>query len=90
VPHYVLLNAKSNLSTNSLQLLEWVEQSKQFKLGERDYASHLDLIAKISGLHKAEQYIEKIPASYRGEIVYRTLLANCSAEANMRSRASLQ
>jgi pentatricopeptide repeat protein len=84
VPHYVLLNAKSNLSTISLQLLEWVEQSKQLELGERDYASRLDLIAKISGLHKAEQYIEKIPASYRGEIVYRTLLANCSAETNVR------
>jgi pentatricopeptide repeat protein len=64
--------------------MEWVEQSKQFELGEHDYASRLDLIAKISGLHKAEQYIDKIPASHRGEIAYRTLLTNCVAEANVR------
>jgi pentatricopeptide repeat protein len=64
--------------------MEWVEQSKQFELGEHDYASLLDLTAKIYGLHKAEQYIDKIPASHRGGIAYRTLLTNCVAEANVR------
>ncbi|KAG2596922.1 hypothetical protein PVAP13_5KG208407 [Panicum virgatum] len=45
-------------------LLEWVEQSKLFEFGERDYASCVDLMAK-------------------GEIVYRTLLANCVHESNV-------
>lgn len=31
----------------------------------------------MHGLKKAEDYIERIPDSYRGEVVYRTLLANC-------------
>jgi len=68
----------------ALQLLEWVEQSKLFEFGERDYASRVDLTAKVYGLYKAEQYIEKIPAPHRGEIVYRTLLANCVYEANVK------
>uniref|UniRef100_A0A0A9CRE6 PROP1-like PPR domain-containing protein n=1 Tax=Arundo donax TaxID=35708 RepID=A0A0A9CRE6_ARUDO len=70
--------------SKALELLEWVEQSKQLELGERDYASRLDLMAKVHGLHRAEQYIEKIPASHRSEVVYRTLLANCVAEANVK------
>jgi pentatricopeptide repeat protein len=63
--------------------MEWVEESKLLEFGERDYASRVDLTAKVYGLHKAEQYIEKIPAGHRGEIVYRTLLANCVQEANV-------
>ncbi|GJN06328.1 hypothetical protein PR202_ga24048 [Eleusine coracana subsp. coracana] len=65
-------------------LMDWIEEAKLYELEERHYASRLDLVAKVSGLHSAEQYIEKIPSSHRGEIVYRTLLANCVAEANVR------
>ncbi|CAL5435179.1 unnamed protein product [Camellia sinensis] len=60
-----------------LQLSEWLESTKQLDFVERDYASRLDLIAKVRGLQKAENYIEKIPKSSRGEVIYRTLLANC-------------
>ncbi|OEL26359.1 Pentatricopeptide repeat-containing protein, partial [Dichanthelium oligosanthes] len=82
---FVILNLRRRRwFDKALQLLEWVEQSKLLELGERDYASRVDLMAKVYGLHKAEQYIEKIPACYRGEIVYRTLLANCVAEANVK------
>ncbi|KAL6627727.1 hypothetical protein ACP70R_031453 [Stipagrostis hirtigluma subsp. patula] len=83
--YYVILNLrKRKWFSKALQVLEWLEESKQLDLGERDYASRVDLMAKVHGLHRAEQYIEKIPASHRGEIVYRTFLANCVAEANVR------
>ncbi|TKW12453.1 hypothetical protein SEVIR_5G036700v4 [Setaria viridis] len=81
---FVLLNLrKRRWFGKALQLLEWVEESKLLEFVERDYASRVDLTAKVYGLHKAEQYIEKIPAAHRGEIVYRTLLANCVQEANV-------
>ncbi|CAH2037507.1 unnamed protein product [Thlaspi arvense] len=67
----------------ALQMSEWLEENKHFELDERDYASRLDLIAKIRGLHKGEVYIEKIPESFRGELVYRTLLSNCAATSNV-------
>jgi pentatricopeptide repeat protein len=38
----------------------------------------------LHGLHKAEVYIEKIPESFRGEIIYRTLLANCVTQNNLK------
>ncbi|XP_044975911.1 pentatricopeptide repeat-containing protein At1g80270, mitochondrial-like [Hordeum vulgare subsp. vulgare] len=82
---YVILNLrKRKFYFKALQLLEWLEDSKLIELGERDYASRLDLVAKVHGVYKAEKYIESIPVSHRGEIVYRTLLANCVAEANVK------
>ncbi|XP_052140250.1 pentatricopeptide repeat-containing protein At1g80270, mitochondrial-like [Oryza glaberrima] len=82
---YVLLSLrKRKLYTKALQLLEYVEESKLFDLGERDYASRVDLVAKVHGIYKAEKYIENVPASHRGEVVYRTLLANCVAIANVK------
>ncbi|XP_044470394.1 pentatricopeptide repeat-containing protein At1g80270, mitochondrial-like [Mangifera indica] len=67
----------------ALQLSEWLEAKKQLDFVERDYASRVDLIAKVRGIWKAEQYIQKIPRSFRGEVVYRTLLANCVAVTNV-------
>ena len=64
--------------------MEWLEESKQIDLVERDYASRVDLVAKVHGVYRAEKYIDDIPASHRGEIVYRTLLANCVIEVNVR------
>lgn len=61
----------------ALQLSEWLESQETVEFGERDYASRVDLIAKMRGLQQAESYIEKIPESFKGEVVYRTLLANC-------------
>ncbi|KAI7990583.1 Pentatricopeptide repeat-containing protein [Camellia lanceoleosa] len=68
---------KRRMYVRALQLSEWLESTKQLDFVERDYASRLDLIAKVRGLQKAENYIEKIPKSSRGEVIYRTLLANC-------------
>ncbi|CAK9322784.1 unnamed protein product [Citrullus colocynthis] len=68
----------------ALQFSEWLEASGQLDFIERDYASRLDLIAKVHGLHKAERYIAKIPKSFQGEVIYRTLLANCVIANNVK------
>ncbi|KAJ1395056.1 Tetratricopeptide-like helical domain superfamily [Sesbania bispinosa] len=68
----------------ALQLSEWLESTKQLEFIERDYASRVDLIAKVRGLQKAEFYIQTIPESFRGEIVYRTLLANSVSQNNLK------
>ncbi|XP_010907599.1 pentatricopeptide repeat-containing protein At1g80270, mitochondrial [Elaeis guineensis] len=67
----------------ALQFIEWLEAKKPNEPVERDYASHLDLVAKVHGLQRAEKYIDKIPESFRGEVIYRTLLANCVAAVNV-------
>lgn len=67
---------RRHLYHKALQLLEKVASNKQFDFVENHYASHLDLIAKVRGTFKAEEYLKQIPESFRGELVYRTLLAN--------------
>ncbi|KZV22470.1 pentatricopeptide repeat-containing protein mitochondrial-like [Dorcoceras hygrometricum] len=67
---------KRRLFARALQLSDWLESSKHIDFIESNYASRVDLIAKVRGLQKAEAYIEQIPESSRGELVYRTLLAN--------------
>ncbi|WOL16381.1 pentatricopeptide repeat-containing protein [Canna indica] len=81
----IILNLRRRrLYWKALQFLEWVEANKRIELVERDYASRLDLVAKGHGLEKAERYLEKIPENLRGEIVYRTLLANYVTANNVK------
>ncbi|KAG1365502.1 putative Pentatricopeptide repeat-containing protein, mitochondrial [Cocos nucifera] len=68
----------------ALQFLEWLEASKRLDFVEQDYASRLDLVAKVHGLHKAEKYVNMIPESFRGEIIYRTLLANYASMGSVK------
>ncbi|KAJ6921385.1 pentatricopeptide repeat-containing protein [Populus alba x Populus x berolinensis] len=75
---------KRRMFGRALQLSEWFEANKPQEFVERDYASRLDLIAKVRGLHKAEVYINKIPKSFKGEVIYRTLLANCVVDHNVK------
>ncbi|KAG5552604.1 hypothetical protein RHGRI_010628 [Rhododendron griersonianum] len=75
---------KRKMYGRALQLSEWLESMKRLDFTERDYASRVDLIAKVRGLPKAESYIDKIPKSFRGEVVYRTLLANCVSANNVK------
>ncbi|XP_009624153.1 pentatricopeptide repeat-containing protein At1g80270, mitochondrial-like [Nicotiana tomentosiformis] len=75
---------KRRMYGRALQLSEWLESKKNLTFTDRDYASRVDLIAKVRGLQKAEDYIGMIPKSFRGEIIYRTLLANCVAESNLK------
>ncbi|KAI4341228.1 hypothetical protein MLD38_025977 [Melastoma candidum] len=67
-----------------LQLSEWWEKSRETDFTERHYASRVDLIAKVRGPQKAEGYISQIPESFRGEVVYRSLLANYVAVSNVK------
>ncbi|GAB2295612.1 hypothetical protein Dimus_029768 [Dionaea muscipula] len=69
---------KRKMYSKALQFYEWLEANKQMEFLERDYVHRLDLIAKVRGLQIAENYINSsIPEPYRGELVYRSLLANC-------------
>lgn len=61
----------------AFQLWEWLGANTQFEFTEANYASQLDLVAKVHSLQKAENFLKDIPESFRGEVVYRTLLANC-------------
>ncbi|XP_077244285.1 pentatricopeptide repeat-containing protein At1g80270, mitochondrial-like [Tasmannia lanceolata] len=75
---------KRKMFGRALQLLECLKENNQLEFAERDYASYLDLIAKVYGLAKAEKYIVKIPESFRSEVIYRTLLANCTGAVNVK------
>ncbi|WCJ33384.1 PENTATRICOPEPTIDE REPEAT 596 [Euphorbia peplus] len=75
---------KRRMFGKALQFSEWLESSKQLEFVERDYASRIDLIGKVRGLHKAEEYLQKVPKSLRGEVTYRTLLANCVSANNLK------
>ncbi|XP_006389776.2 pentatricopeptide repeat-containing protein At1g80270, mitochondrial [Eutrema salsugineum] len=68
----------------ALQMSEWLEANKKIEMNERDYASRLDLIFKTRGLEKGEAYMDKIPKSFKGEVIYRTLLANCVVACNVK------
>ncbi|CDP09580.1 unnamed protein product [Coffea canephora] len=73
---------KRQMFESALEFSEWLELEGH-EFGERDYASCVDLIAKVHGLQKTESYIANIPKSFQGEVVYRTLLANCVPVANV-------
>ncbi|KAK4412840.1 Pentatricopeptide repeat-containing protein, mitochondrial [Sesamum alatum] len=77
------------LFIKALQLSEWVESTKRLEFNEVNYASRLDLIAKVRGISKAEEYLKQIPKSFRGEIVYRTLLANYVSCTNVKKSEEL-
>ncbi|KAJ7949397.1 Pentatricopeptide repeat-containing protein, mitochondrial [Quillaja saponaria] len=74
---------KRRMYGKALQFSKWLETTKHFDLTERDCASRLDLIAKTQGVLEAEKYLENIPESFKGEIAYRTLLANFVHIVNM-------
>ncbi|KAG6421620.1 hypothetical protein SASPL_118177 [Salvia splendens] len=74
----ILYFRKRRMFSQALQLSEWLESSKITELTESNYASRVDLIAKVRGIVEAEKYIQQIiPKSLRTEVVYRTLLAAC-------------
>ena len=60
-----------------MQFVEWIESRNLLKFEERDYACHLDLIARNSGIEKAQRYIARVPKPFRNEVLYETLLVNC-------------
>ncbi|XP_038719607.1 pentatricopeptide repeat-containing protein At1g80270, mitochondrial-like isoform X1 [Tripterygium wilfordii] len=75
---------KRQLYGRALQLSKWLDSNKPLEFTERDYASRLNLIAKGRDIKEAESYVTKIPQSFRGEVIYRTLLANCVSGINVK------
>ncbi|KAL6540689.1 hypothetical protein OROMI_024572 [Orobanche minor] len=73
----------------ALQLSEWLESTNHFVFAENNYASRVDLLAKVRGIYKAEEYIRQLPESFRGEKVYQTLLANCVSATNVKKSEEL-
>lgn len=67
-------------------MLEWMSDQKGYPLEEADVAVQLDLIWKVHGLQKAEEYFEGIPEIKRGYRVYGALL-NCIAQARQLEKA---
>ncbi|KAL1199332.1 Pentatricopeptide repeat-containing protein [Cardamine amara subsp. amara] len=80
----MLLLRRRRMYGRALQMSEWLEANKKIEMNERDYASRLDLIVKLRGIEKGEAYMEKIPKSFKGEVTYRTLLANFVAACNVK------
>ncbi|XP_027925658.1 pentatricopeptide repeat-containing protein At1g80270, mitochondrial-like isoform X2 [Vigna unguiculata] len=75
---------KHHMYYKALKILEWLETTKQLEHSENAYASHLDLIAKVQGVDVAEKYMKNdVPDSFKGELLYRTLLVNCVRSGNM-------
>lgn len=72
-----------------LQLSEWMESSKHAEFTEANYVSRVDLIAKVQGIFKAENYVKNLPESFRTEMVYRTLLANAVSSSNVKKAEEL-
>ncbi|XP_047946157.1 pentatricopeptide repeat-containing protein At1g80270, mitochondrial-like isoform X2 [Salvia hispanica] len=86
----ILYFRKRRMFSQALQLSEWLESSKLTELTESNYASRVDLIAKVRGIVEAEKYIQQIiPESLRTEVVYRTLLAACGTAVDVNKAEEL-
>lgn len=68
----------------ALKLSEWMESCEEIEFTDRDFASRVDLIAKMRDLHRAEAFLQKIPKEFRGELAYRAFLANCVYAVNVK------
>lgn len=68
---------KQRLYWKALQFVEWMEGRNLLNFEERDYACHLDLIARNSGIENAQKFIARVPKPFRNDILYETLLVNC-------------
>nr|CAD1821972.1 unnamed protein product [Ananas comosus var. bracteatus] len=75
---------KRQLYGKALQFVEWLETTKRLNFVDHDYAYHLDLIAKVHGVEKAERYIGRIPESFKTEAIYEALLTNYVSTNNVK------
>ncbi|KAI9112879.1 hypothetical protein K1719_016196 [Acacia pycnantha] len=57
---------KRRMYGRALQFSELLGTLKHFELREHDYASRLDLIAKVQGLDTAEKYMNEVPETFGG------------------------
>ncbi|CAL5066395.1 unnamed protein product [Urochloa decumbens] len=68
---------KQRLYSKALKFMDWIERRKLLNFEERNYACHLDLVARCCGLEAAQKYIGRVPTPFRNEVLYETLLVNC-------------
>ncbi|XP_042046758.1 pentatricopeptide repeat-containing protein At1g80270, mitochondrial-like [Salvia splendens] len=80
---------RRKLFVKALQLSEWLESSKHIEFTQANYVSRVDLISKVHGIFKAENYVKRLPESFRTETVYRTLLANAVSATNVKKAEEL-
>lgn len=80
---------KRRVFYKALKLLEWAGSAKYFEFVESDYVACIDLIAKVRGVYKAEEYLNQIPESFRGEMAYSTLLTNSVSVTNVKKSEEL-
>lgn len=52
-------------------------------LTDLDYATHIDLVAKVHGLYSAEEQLSMIPESFQTQNVYSALLTNSVSSGNV-------
>lgn len=67
------------------QISEWME-SHNYILKQKDYAIHLDVIAKVKGIAAAENYFNRLPLSSKTYSIYGALL-NCYCYERMSDKA---
>ncbi|XP_057976312.1 pentatricopeptide repeat-containing protein At1g80270, mitochondrial-like [Malania oleifera] len=80
---------KRRMYGKALEYSEWLEGRNVYDFTEQDYASQLNLIARIHGLWKAEKYVETIPESLKGVVVHHSLLAIYVADLNLEKAEAL-
>jgi pentatricopeptide repeat protein len=79
-----LLNSHVNFDNMISQFMKWLDKSEHYEFTDLEYSYLVNLHAKVHGLNRAEKYIEEIPQPMRTELVYRSLLACCASEMNVR------
>ncbi|XP_047956069.1 pentatricopeptide repeat-containing protein At1g02150-like [Salvia hispanica] len=71
----------------ALQVYEWMNnRAERFRITTSDTAIQLDLIAKVHGISRAEQYFQKLPDDLKDKRIYGSLL-NAYVRARMREQA---
>ncbi|KZV35440.1 pentatricopeptide repeat-containing protein [Dorcoceras hygrometricum] len=71
---------------SALEVLEWMNDRAEYRIGSSETAIQLDLIAKVYGASSAEQYFLNLPDSLKDKRIYGALL-NVYAQARMREKA---
>ncbi|PSS10106.1 Pentatricopeptide repeat-containing protein [Actinidia chinensis var. chinensis] len=71
----------------ALEVYEWMNnRAERFKILTSDSAVQLDLISKVHGISKAEDYFMMLPDSLKDKRTYGSLL-NAYVQANLREKA---
>ncbi|XP_050207332.1 pentatricopeptide repeat-containing protein At2g20710, mitochondrial-like [Mercurialis annua] len=71
---------------HALQISEWMTDQGSYQLSPGDVAIRIDLISKVHGVEKAEEYFDSIPDTSRTLQVYGSLL-NCYAHSKNLEKA---